>query len=102
MITLAKNLTRSERNKLTSYVRGYYLDVDDDIFSYYVFCFHNAVVTLRTALSIYGIIDDWNHPPYDIVFQTGYRKIEDKNINQYREDKDLIYIGVTKKRGESN
>ena len=98
MITLAKDLKRSERNKMLSDVRGVYFEQDDDLFAYYVFCYYSAVVTLKTALSIYGIIDEWNNPPYDLVFQTGYRKLNNKNVNQFRERKDLLYIGAIKQK----
>lgn len=98
MITLAKDLKRSQRNKMLSDVRGVYFDQDDDIFAYYVFCYYSSVVTLRTALSIYGIIDEWNNPPYDLVFQTGYRKLNNKNVNQFRERKELLYIGAIKQK----
>ena len=98
MITLAKDLKRSQRNKMFSDVRGVYFGQDDDIFAYYVFCYYSSVVTLRTALSLYGIIDEWNNPPYDLVFQTGYRKLNNKNVNQFRERKELLYIGAIKQK----
>lgn len=100
MIKLAKELKRSERNKMLHDVRGVYFDNDDHLFAVYLKKYHSCVVTLRTALSIYNIIDDWNNPPYDLVFQEGYRKIKDTRIRQFRDKKELLCLGVVTKEYE--
>ena len=94
MIIKANLLTRTERSKLKSSIRGIYHSDDEELFDIVLTRYSSGVVTLKTALSFYNLIDAWIEAPYDIVFQTGYRKIDDSRINQYRDDKDLLLLGA--------
>ena len=98
MVKKAKELTRFQRTKLKSYVRGIYQNQDDDLFDSYLLKYDTGVVTLETALSYYGLIDNWISQPYDFIFQYGYRKINDINVRQFRDNKDLLYLGVVKQK----
>ena len=96
MIKKAKELSRNQRNKLDKYVRGVYQEKDDDVFDSYLIRYSSGVITLETALSIYGLTDFWINPPYDFAFQYGYRKINDERIRQFKDDKKLLYLGAIK------
>ncbi len=98
MIRKASILTRSERKKYLNKVYGYYFDNDDDLFDVYLIKYKTGVVTLTTALSFYGLIDNWINPPFEFVFQNGYRKIKDRRIKQYRDSKELLTLGVCKEK----
>ena len=100
MIARAKELKRSERNKLNSLVRGVYLDKEGDLFGSYLLRYPTGVVTLTTALSYYSIIDSWIDVPYDLSFQIGYRPICDKNIRQFKDKKEILFLGVLQKHYE--
>ena len=94
MIKKAKELTRAERKKLHSLVRGIYTDEKGDLFSSYLTRYSSGVVTLITALSYYNLIDEWIVAPFDLSFQIGYRPILDKNIRQFKEKKDVLLLGA--------
>ena len=96
MIKKAKDLSRYQRTKLVSYVRGVYQERNDDLFDSYLLRYSSGVVTLITALSFYGLIDEWILSPYDFAFQYGYRTIKDNNVRQFRDNKELLMIGATK------
>ena len=96
MIKKAKDLTRSQRRRLVSYTRGVYQDSGDDLFDSYLLRYSTGVVTLITALSYHGLIDEWILSPYDFSFQYGYRTIKDINIRQFRDSKELLMIGAIK------
>ena len=98
MIIKASLLTRTERNKMQTSIRGIYHSDDEEIFDVILSRFPSGVVTLKTALSFYDLIDTWIQPPYDIVFQTGYRKINDSRISQYRDNKDLLMLGTIRQQ----
>ena len=97
MIKRAKDLKRSERNKLQSFVRGIYLDEEGDLFGSYLLKYNNCVVTLLTALSYHNLIDNWINQPYDFAFPIGYRQIHDANIRQFKEKKEILLLGVVSK-----
>ena len=97
MIKRAKDLKRSERNKLQSFVRGIYLDEEGDLFGSYLLKYNNSVVTLLTALSYHNLIDNWINQPYDFAFPIGYRQIHDANIRQFKEKKEILLLGVVSK-----
>lgn len=101
MIKLAKELTRTERKKMESFVRGIYQNENDDLFDSFLIRYPTGVVTLETALSFYGIIDEWLNPPYCFNFQIGYRKINDKRIKQFKDKKELLNIGCIRAKHNS-
>ena len=98
MIKVAKELTRTERKRMQSFVRGIYQNENDDIFDSFLMRFPTGVVTLTTALSFYGMIDEWIVPPYCFNFQTGYRKIDNSQIKQFRDDKETLYLGCVEEK----
>ena len=98
MIKNAKELKRSERKKLTKYVRGVYQNYNDDIFDSYLIRYKSAVVTLITALSFYNLIDEWIDKPFFFSFQYGYRKISDNAIMQFRDNKRILLLGTIKEK----
>lgn len=98
MIKIAKELTRTERKKMDSFVRGIYQNENDDLFDSFLIRYPTGVVTLETALSFYGMIDEWIDLPYCFNFQVGYRKIDDKRIKQFRDEKELLSIGCVKEK----
>lgn len=98
MIKKAKSLTRSERTKKNKITRGIYFDNHDDLFDVYLTRYSSGVVTLKTALSFYGLSDYWIEPSFDFNFQYGYRTIKDSNVRQFRDSKELTYLGVVEEK----
>lgn len=98
MIKKASSLTRNQRNKYPNKIRGYYFNNEDDLFDVYLSKYKSGVVTLTTALAFYGLIDNWLSSPFEFTFQTGYRKINDPNIKQYRDSKELLLLGASKEK----
>lgn len=96
MIKKAKNISRYQRKKMNKLVRGIYCNEEDDIFDCYLIRYPTGVISLRSALSYYSIIDEWITPPFDMVFQVGYRKIKDDNIRQFIEKKEILLLGTRK------
>ena len=97
MIYKAKSLSRYIRKKQSRITRGVYCDENDELFDVYINRFPTGVVTLETALSYYGLTDNWINAPYDFCFQTGYRRINDSNIRQFRDNKEILYLGIDTK-----
>lgn len=98
MIYKAVEISRNKQNKLNKPVRGYYTKGSFDYFDIYVQRYSSGVVSLKTALSIHGLIDDWNNEPFDFCFKDGYRKINDEKINQYRDNEKIFGLGVEIKK----
>ena len=98
MFYKANQLTRYQQSKLNKPVRGYYAKGLFDYFDIYLQRYSGAVVTLKTALSIHGLIDAWVEFPFDLDFKFGYRKITDYKVNQYRDDEKLLNLGVEIKK----
>ena len=98
MIKVAKELTRTERKRMKSFVRGIYQEENDDMFDSFLIRYPAGVITLETALSFYGMIDEWICSPYCFNFQTGYRKIDDDHIKQFRDDKEILKLGCVKEK----
>ena len=96
MIKSAKELTRSQQKKRKKLVRGVYNDSTDDLFDVYLKRYPSGVVTLLNALSFYSMCDEWINPPFYFIFQNGYRRIDDKRIRQFREEKSLMFLGCIK------
>lgn len=94
MIKKACLLSRTERKKYHSIIRGVYHSLDEEEFDIVLSRYSSAVVTLETALSFYNLIDNWIVKPYDFSFQKGYRKINDPRIKQYRDFKEILMLGV--------
>ena len=100
MIKKAFSLTRKERLKFKSPIRGMYVDDEYDTLDLYLNRYDTAVITLETALSLYHLIDEWPNEPFSLCFKAGYRKVVDKNIKQYRDLPKVFSLGVTNiKRG---
>ena len=86
--------TRYKQRSSTRLLRGVYGSEEDDLFDAYLARYPSAVATLRTALSIHGIVDEWLAPPFDFCFAKGYRTILDENIAQLRDDNELRLLGA--------
>lgn len=86
--------SRSKQRSSARLLRGVYGSSEDDLFDAYLARYPSAVVTLRTALSIHGIIDEWLMPPFDLCFAKGYRYIPDERIAQIRDDNELRLLGA--------
>ena len=98
MIYKAKDLTRNERRKSKTTIRGVYYDEQDDLFDAYLIRYPTGIITLATALAYYGLIDEWVKEPYYFVFSKGYRPIKDARIIEFRDEKDYLSFGVVKKK----
>lgn len=94
MIKRANSLTRKQRLEFESPIRGMYVDGDYDLLCLYLVRYSSSVITLQTALSLHHLIDEWPSVPFDLCFRTGYRKINDKNITQYRDIPKILSLGV--------
>lgn len=82
-------------------LRGVYSSSPDySLFSAYAMRYPNAIATLQTALSLYGMTDSYLEPPFSLAFKRGSRKTRDENINQLFISPDLFYIGVSHVRYE--
>lgn len=98
MIYKSNEISRNQQSKLNNPVRGYYTRGLFDYFDIYLQRYDTSVVTLKTALSIHGIIDEWVNFPFDLCFRDGYRKIEDEKVNQFRDKEEILLLGVETKR----
>ena len=94
MIAKARDVKRYKQKKLSSLTRGIYSTPEEDLFDVYLYKYKTGVITLETALSFYDLIDEWIETPYCFSFQTGYRKIHDSNIRQFRDKKEIANLGV--------
>ncbi len=56
----------------------------------------SAVVTLETALSLHGIIDEWLTPPFCLSFAIGYRPAKDPNVMQIWDANEIRMLGAKK------
>ena len=94
MIKKAQFLTRMQQKKLKSPIRGMYVKGDYDTLDLYLTRYNSAVITLQTALSLHRLIDEWPNNPYDLCFKSGYRKINDNKIRQYRDLPKTFLLGI--------
>ena len=81
---------------MKSIVRGVYHEEDDDLFDIFISKYPTGIVTLTTALSFYGLIDEWIKEPFNFNFKKGYRKITDIRIKEFRDPSEIQMLGVTK------
>jgi hypothetical protein len=97
MATLrAFQLDKKKNPKLDKVIRGIYTDGRDfDFLVAYLMRYSQAVVTLKTALQVYAITDDYVKPPYWLVFKRGSRTIRDPSIKQSRLSPSLFDLGKT-------
>lgn len=98
MIYKAIQISRNKQSKLNNPVRGFYTQGSFNYFDLYLLKYNTCVVTLKTALSIHGIIDDWVDFPFDFSFRDGYRQIKDERVNQFRDKDEIRLLGVEEKR----
>jgi predicted transcriptional regulator of viral defense system len=54
-----------------------------------------AILTLKTALQIYGLSDSFPLAPFDLAFKAGSRKSLDPNLHQYFISSALFPLGET-------
>lgn len=94
MILAAKNLSRNERKKKDNPYYGVYVDGEYDQLASTMARYPTAVVTLETALSLYGIIDEFVSPPFYLSFSVGYRPVKEKTIAQIWENVETRLIGA--------
>lgn len=94
MIYKAKEISRNQQSKLNNPVRGYYTKGPFEYLDLYLEKYNSGIVTLKTALSIHGIIDEWVEFPFDLCFRDGYRKISNPKVNQFREKIDILFVGA--------
>ena len=97
MLSKSNELTRTKQRSSTRLLRGVYGDEGDDSLSAYLLRYPSAVLTLESALSLYGITDEWLTPPFYLSFAIGYRPVNDPNVIQLWDDNKLRLLGVTKK-----
>jgi hypothetical protein len=103
MIDRAKNITRYQQQNMERVLRGVFAKGDYDLLEAYLLRYPSAIVTLETALSLYGIIDEWANPPFRFSFQIGYRPIKDSNVDQIWDKEPYRSLGVTKmKHGKTS
>ncbi len=96
MLSKSHEITRSEQKSSTRLLRGVYGEKGDDSFSAYMLRYPSAVVTLETALSLHGIIDEWLVPPFSLSFAIGYRPVKDPNVAQLWDANSLRLLGAEK------
>ena len=77
-----------------------YSDEGDDLLSAYLLRYPSAVVTLETALSLYGITNEWLAPLFCFSFGLGYRPMDDPDITQIWDDNGIRLLGETKMERE--
>ena len=94
MITKAMELTRAERKAKQRLFHGIYADGDYDELASIMARYPTSIVTLETALSLYGIIDTFLSPPYFLCFGIGYRPVKEKEIVQIWEDDATRKLGT--------
>ena len=96
MLSKSNKMTRSKQRSSTRLLRGVYGDESDDTLSAYFLRYPSAVLTLDSALSLYGIIDEWLTPPYFLSFALGYRPIKDSSIVQLWDNNELRLLGTVR------
>ena len=94
MLYKSAEITRNKQRQSTRLLWGVYGEAGDDSFSAHMLRYPNAVVTLDTALSIYGIIDEWLNPPYALSFPIGYRTVKDKSVAQIWDGDEFRLLGA--------
>lgn len=94
MIIKAKDLTKQQRQAMDHPFFGVYTKGDYDLLASIMTRYPTAVVTLETALSLYGITDVFLAPPFFLSFNIGYRPAKDDRIIQIWEDKATRLIGA--------
>jgi len=94
MIIRAGKLTRAERRAKLWLSHGIYTDGDYDELASVMARYPTAIVTLETALSLYGITDAFVSPPFFLSFGLGYRPVKEKDIVQIWEDDATRKLGA--------
>ncbi len=92
----AFEISRSEQKTSTRLLRGVYGSEEEDTFDAYLLRYPSAVVTLETALSLYGITDEWIAPPFTLSFAIGYRPIKDETVAQIWDSNELRLLGTAR------
>ena len=100
MLYKSNEISRSKQRSSTRLLRGVYGEEGDDLLSAYLLRYPSAVVTLETALSLYGITDEWLAPPFCFSFGLGFRPVDDPNIAQIWDDNLTRLLGATKMERE--
>ena len=96
MIFKAKDLTKKERRSKNNPFFGVYVDGDYDLLASVMARYPSAIVTLETALSLYGITDAFVSAPFFLSFNVGYRPVKEKEVIQIWESRDTRTIGAVK------
>ena len=96
MLEKAKGISRSRQRNAIRFLRGVYGREGDDAFEAFMLRYPKAVVTLETALSLHGIIDEWVLPPYCLSFALGYRPVKEGEVEQIWDDDKTRLLGATK------
>ena len=96
MLEKAKGLSRSGQRNAIRFLRGVYGEEGDDVFEAFMLRYPKAVVTLETALSLHGIIDEWALPPFCLSFALGYRPVKEGRIRQLWDDDKTRLLGTTR------
>ena len=94
VITKARKLTRAERRAKHRLSHGVYAEGDYDELASVMARYPTAIVTLETALSLYGITDAFVSPPFFLSFGLGYRPVKEEGIVQIWEDDSTRKIGT--------
>ena len=96
MLHKSFEITRSKQKASIRLLRGVYGEEEDDSFDAYLLRYPSAVITLESALSLHGIIDEWLTPPFCFCFATGYRPIKDPHITQIWDANEQRLLGAEK------
>ncbi len=92
----ASQLKRKENQHMERVTRGIYTDSDEfDFLMAFIVRYPQAIITLKTALQVYAITDDYVKAPYDLAFKRGNRSIQDSKIKQVRLSPRIFDLGKT-------
>jgi hypothetical protein len=77
-------------------LRGVYSVSDGyDLLSAYCLRYPQAIITLFTALEVYGVVDEFVAPPYSMAFCQGSRSVKDEKVRQLFISKSIFLLGMT-------
>ncbi len=97
----ASQLKRNENRTLQRVTRGIYTDSGEyDFLVAFILRYPQTIITLKTALQVYGITDDYVKAPYDLAFKRGNRTIRENKIKQVRLSPEIFDLGKTSYRWE--
>jgi hypothetical protein len=101
----SKEIARAvKEGKLVHLDRGIYSPTPEvDPLTLLLVRYPQAIVTLRTALSLYRLLDEQVEAPFDLTFQHGHRKIKNPSVCPF--DGQNAYFGIGKvslKRAETS